>query len=135
MTSYGINDNEKSAFAGCSPLRPDTKIRHVEIVARLVERIHQQPGFFQRRGDIAFEALMSPAHFTRVFKSVTGQTPQNHLTEAKKQHSCELLGNPNLRIKQISARCGFVNQNHFSAWFKKQTGQSPSQFRAALRRI
>ncbi|OGV41304.1 MAG: hypothetical protein A2X46_01935 [Lentisphaerae bacterium GWF2_57_35] len=50
----------------------------------------------------------------------------------KKNHACNLLRRPQLSVKQVSVECGFDSQNHFSAWFKNQTGQSPSAFRKSV---
>ena len=33
--------------------------------------------------------------------------------------------NPDLTIKEISDRLGFVNQSHFGTFFKRHTGHSP----------
>ncbi len=40
-----------------------------------------------------------------------------------------LISEPEFNVTEVSSRCGFSDYNYFIRWFKKQTGQTPLQFR------
>ena len=79
--------------------------------------------------DYPIEALvkrlgMSPASLFSGFKSVTGFSPHAYLTNCRVERAkADLLaGKP---VKEISADLRFPSPQHFSATFKKMTGQTP----------
>lgn len=79
--------------------------------------------------DLAKEVNISPYHLLRLFKSETGKTPFEFLTDIKIQHAKKLLVNSKFNISEISHLCGFSNASHFSVVFKKKTGFTPSEFK------
>ncbi|WP_258052464.1 helix-turn-helix domain-containing protein [Mesorhizobium sp. INR15] len=46
-----------------------------------------------------------------------------------------LLEVSDLHMSEIGFRCGFTNAEHFSRAFKRQTGQTPTEFRNASRAL
>lgn len=82
--------------------------------------------------DIAREVNISPYHLLRVFKSETGKTPFEFLTDIKIQNAKRLMGNKKFNMTEISGLCGFSNASHFSFVFKKKTGFTPSQFKKEI---
>ena len=40
-----------------------------------------------------------------------------------------------LPVAEIAIRCGFADPSHFARRFRQRFGQSPSQFRGALRQL
>ena len=79
--------------------------------------------------DVANIANLSPYHFIRIFKSITGKTPYNYLLDIKIEKSIELLALKNHTITEICFLCGFNNLEHFSSVFKRKVGILPSQYR------
>lgn len=79
--------------------------------------------------DIAKEVNISRYHLLRIFKSETGKTPFEFLTDIKIQHAKKLLVNKKFNITEISSLCGFSSISHFSVVFKKRTGFTPSEFK------
>ncbi|MEC9488250.1 MAG: AraC family transcriptional regulator [Halanaerobium sp.] len=99
-------------------------------IGRVIEYIRTS---FSR--DISLEELaeiarLSPYHFIRVFKKITGRTPFVYLKEVKVERAKELLEKTDLKMIEISLRCGFSNPSHFSTLFKKATGCTPSDYRS-----
>ncbi|MDD7915348.1 AraC family transcriptional regulator [Polaribacter ponticola] len=77
----------------------------------------------------ANELFISPDHLNRTFKSKTGKTAKEYIqariiTEAKR-----LLYFTNLSNKEIGFELGFNEPANFSAFFKKHTQLSPSNFK------
>lgn len=79
--------------------------------------------------EIAANLYVSYAWFRRVFKEQTGEAPTEYHQKRRLEKARQLLRDSDKPIKQISETLGFKNQNHFSALFKRKTGQSPSVFR------
>lgn len=79
---------------------------------------------------IAAHAGYSRYHFVRVFKAVYGQTPGQYLSRRRVERAQEMLRTANLSVTEICTLVGFSRLGTFSARFKKQTGLSPSEYRA-----
>jgi len=108
--------------------------RSEQLICGILETMRENPYAFRTCSDMACEARLSVSHFTRTFKLVVNESPREFLKAKKKQQAEELLKDPKLNIKEIAEKCGFQNQNHFSAWFKKRFKCSPSDFRARIER-
>lgn len=81
---------------------------------------------------IAGIAGMAPNSFCRYFKSRTGKTYSQFLTEIRIGHACKSLLETNISIKQLCFESGFMNFSCFHRRFKTITGQSPQNYRQAL---
>lgn len=79
---------------------------------------------------VAAHAGYSRFHFVRVFKTVYGQTPGQYLTRRRIERAEELLRSANLSVTEICTLVGFSSLGTFSTRFKKQTGLTPSEYRA-----
>jgi AraC family transcriptional regulator len=74
-------------------------------------------------------AGMSVFHFCRVFREHTGITPYQYLLSRRVAQARHMLWScPDLTMLQVSLACGFGSASHFSAQFKKHTGQTPLQW-------
>ncbi len=66
------------------------------------------------------------------FTEATGLTPQEYLANLRLQKAIELLGNSQLSVNEIAARCGFRSGNYFAKVFRRRMGRRPSEFRHCL---
>ncbi len=73
-------------------------------------------------------SFLSKFHFIRLFKNCYGITPHQYLTEKRIKFAKELLGS-NQTVIETCYRIGFHSPNSFTAFFRKYTGLSPSEFR------
>ncbi|KAA6438314.1 AraC family transcriptional regulator [Dyadobacter flavalbus] len=73
-----------------------------------------------------------PNSFCRYFKSRTGKTYLQFLTEIRVGHACKLLMNDNINIKEVCYESGFLNFSCFHRRFKEITGQSPQHYRVSV---
>ncbi len=78
---------------------------------------------------LAEKSGFSYVHFRRLFHQVTGCAPKHFLLECRLFHAENLLLHTNLRIGEIAERCRFEDEFHFSRFFKKTRGCSPTAFR------
>ncbi|MGP3952053.1 helix-turn-helix transcriptional regulator [Streptomyces sp. 7N604] len=79
---------------------------------------------------VAAHAGYSRYHFVRAFKAVYGQTPGQYLSRRRTERAEELLRTADLSVTEICTLVGFTSLGTFSASFKKQTGLTPSEYRA-----
>ena len=78
---------------------------------------------------IAGHVRLSPFHLSRIFKSATGTTVLDYLTNRRIEESKVLMRESLLSIKEIAARVGYGDQNYFSRVFRRMTGVTPSAYR------
>jgi AraC-like DNA-binding protein len=77
---------------------------------------------------------MSPSHFRRAFKQLTGQSfvlYLNHFRIAKAQ---ELLTSTNKSIAEVGIEVGFCDQSYFGLTFRRHTQMTPMQYRNKMQR-
>lgn len=82
--------------------------------------------------EIAEAVHLSANHLHRVFLESEGCTPYAYVMEKRieKAKTLILLGEHSLA--QVALETGFCSQSHFTAAFKKSTGQTPAQYRRQL---
>ncbi|MEM9280202.1 MAG: helix-turn-helix transcriptional regulator [Verrucomicrobiota bacterium] len=68
-------------------------------------------------------------HLNRQLRSESGVTIGQLLAAVRLEKSCELLRDPKVSIGEAAAGVGYLDQNYFARWFRKQTGQTPSEWR------
>ena len=80
--------------------------------------------------EMARVAGLSPAHFSRLFKEVLGDSPYQFVMDYRVEQAKRMLGERARPMTDIALACGFADQAHFSRIFKRLTGQTPRAFRA-----
>jgi AraC-like DNA-binding protein len=79
---------------------------------------------------VSQEAALSPYHFIRMFQRVYKQTPHQYVIQRRIEKAKTLLRSSDLSITDICAAVGFESLGSFSALFRRETGLSPSTYRA-----
>ncbi|MDT5271088.1 MAG: AraC family transcriptional regulator [Acidobacteriota bacterium] len=82
--------------------------------------------------EIASAAHLSPFHFARLFKKLTGATPHAYLASLRAARAQALLAETDLSITEVGARVGYMSSSHFARAFRLATGISPRAYRKAL---
>lgn len=82
---------------------------------------------------IADHFRLSPAHVTKVFRDQTGQGLFEYISELRLETAKHLLTDPELDIKDVAARVGYIHSSVFIRTFKKHEGVTPGQYRQAAR--
>lgn len=72
---------------------------------------------------------ISPAYAVRLFHKYCNCSPVEYLLQKKLEMAQRLLHYSQLSVKEIAARLAFSDQYHFSTFYKKRTGESPTSFR------
>jgi AraC family transcriptional regulator len=101
-------------------------------IRRAIELMHAHLHRDLPLEEIAAAAYLSPFHFSRLFKKLTGATPHAYLATLRALRAQDLLAETDLSITQVSAKVGYTSASHFTKAFKQATSLTPRAFRAAL---
>jgi AraC family transcriptional regulator, regulatory protein of adaptative response / methylated-DNA-[protein]-cysteine methyltransferase len=122
---------ERAGFRPCKRCKPDQSSlveRHVAKVAeacRLIEAADEPPNL----GKLARSVGLSPYHFHRVFRSITGVTPKAYATA----HRAERVRAGLTRSSTVTEAiydAGFNSNGRFYATSSKVLGMTPTDYRA-----
>jgi AraC family transcriptional regulator len=72
---------------------------------------------------------LSTAHFARVFRKSTGETPHQFVLRQKLERAKAMLRAPDARVLDVAVACGFKTQQHFAQVFRDICGISPTGYR------
>jgi AraC family transcriptional regulator of adaptative response/methylated-DNA-[protein]-cysteine methyltransferase len=113
----------------CDPTGPGTGQRHADLVAnacRLIEESEDPPDLATMAAAIG----MSPFHFHRVFKTVTGLTPKGYADAARDERTrARLTGGTTATVTDAIYESGFGSSGHFYATATRRLGMTPKRFR------
>ena len=79
--------------------------------------------------EMAQSVGLSPAHFSRMFRKSTGETPHQFVLRTKMERAKEILRGPEVRVLDVAVACGFKTQQHFARVFRHLCGTSPREYR------
>ena len=79
--------------------------------------------------EIAEAVNINPIYLNRLFKSSTGSTISNYLSQYRCEHARAMLENTQATVNEISDACGFSEVRSFIRFFKKYYGQTPTEYR------
>jgi len=84
---------------------------------------------FRNANEFADQLAIHTNHLNKVLKEATGKTTSDHIAGRILLEAKTLLRNSDWPIASISRCLGFEHGANFNIFFKRQTGQSPTQFR------
>lgn len=101
-------------------------------IRRSVELMHSQLDQDLTLKALAAASYLSPFHFARLFKKLTGSSPHNYLAGIRAARAQLLLAETDLSVTEIGARVGYLSGSHFTKAFRLATGATPREFRKGL---
>jgi AraC-like DNA-binding protein len=101
-------------------------------IRRSVELMHTQLDQDLTLKELAAASYLSPFHFARLFKKLTGASPHNYLAGIRAARAQLLLAETDLSVTEIGARVGYLSGSHFTKAFRLATGATPREFRKGL---
>jgi len=101
-------------------------------IRRSVELMHTQLDQELTLKALAAASYLSPFHFARLFKKLTGSSPHNYLAGIRAARAQLLLAETDLSVTEIGARVGYLSGSHFTKAFRIATGATPREFRKSL---
>ena len=82
-----------------------------------------------RLDDLAKLTGLSCKHFLRAFKQSTGLPPHQYLLVQRIEAAKRLLLDDLASLAEVAQTCGFADQSHFTATFRKVVGVPPGTWR------
>lgn len=121
---------------------PSELDEHTLYIKKFDERIHDSLIYIENHlaygssiEEVAAAVSLSPSHFSRLFKNVTGSSYTEYLTDVRLQHAQIMLATSSLSISHIAAKLGLANGNYLCTLFKKRYGISPTEYRKGIKNI
>ncbi len=117
-------------------LSEELELSRVGLVDRRIRRSVELM-YTQLDQDLTLKALaaasyLSPFHFARLFKKLTGTSPHNYLAGIRAARAQLLLAETDLSVTEIGARVGYLSGSHFTKAFRIATGATPREFRKGI---
>ena len=82
-------------------------------------------------GKVAGAAKTSPNYFSEKFKEATATTFVSFVARTRFEKAAALLREGDLRVSEIAFEAGFQSLSQFNRVFKRFSGKSPTEYRAA----
>lgn len=109
----------------------ESSLRSASGVERALAWLRSHPGSPITAGELARLAGMSRRSFEMALRAARGVSPGELLRTMRQSRAEKLLTETRLDIAAIGRECGYPEAAAFSAAFRRWTGRSPRDFRAA----
>ncbi|MBS4223995.1 AraC family transcriptional regulator [Lederbergia citrea] len=114
-------------------MQKNEKDIHVEKIADYIN------GRFKEKitlDDLSISLNLSKFYLSRIFKEVTGTTVMDYVMACRlNQVKYELEMNPEKTLMEVAIESGFESPAHFSRFFKRKLGVTPSEYRRKKQRL
>jgi AraC-like DNA-binding protein len=82
--------------------------------------------------DLAETAHLSPAHFSREFRRVFGESPHAYLLTRRLERAASMLRTTDRSVADICTAVGLSSVGSFTTTFTRVYGKTPTAYRAGL---
>src|SRR5438445_5516373 len=96
---------------------------------RIKELVHAKMEDDLSLDEMAQSVGLSTAHFARMFRKSTGETPHRFVLRQRLERAKTMLRAQDARVLDVAVACGFKTQQHFAQVFRDVCGISPSGYR------
>ena len=133
MNTISVTDapkNFRAALCQMHDVRPATTAAHHEAVERVIRVMHDrlnEPLTLQEMSRIAY---ISPYHFNRIFRNITGIPPTQFLYALRLETAKRLLLTTNTSVTNVCFDVGYNSLGTFIRRFTGLVGLSPNRFRS-----
>ena len=79
--------------------------------------------------EMAQSVELSRAHFARMFRKSTGESPHQFVLRQRIERAMTMLRSDDARVVDVAVACGFKTQQHFARVFRHVCGVSPTDYR------
>lgn len=126
-------DSRKAAAASvepeyCRPMALPPPARHLLRAKDVIDTRYHEP---LDVAELARAVHLSPAHFSREFRRVFGETPYQYLLTRRLERAATLLRTTDRSIADVCLTVGLTSIGSFTTSFGRAFGLSPTAYRAA----
>jgi AraC-like DNA-binding protein len=133
---------EVSGYAGGQPQRDDMTLVVMKVeegcegvgltpasVRRVTELVYEKIEDELSLDEMAQSVELSRAHFARMFRKSTGESPHQFVVRQRIERAMTMLRSDDARVLDVAVACGFKTQQHFARVFRHVCGVSPTDYR------
>lgn len=125
----GIHESVEHRIARLPHARLSTRRELYRRIHWAVDYIHSCPQDTLSIARLASVAAMSPYHFLRSFRAITGLSPHDYVARYRLERACDLLRRERVSVTEIAGLVGFASLPSFISRFKSHFGMTPLQYR------
>ena len=112
-----------------NPTQLDEENAGVCILRDFKQLVEQHFSNWHKVGNYADKIHISSKHLSQTVKNMTGKSAKAVIQDRLLLEAKRLLLHTDLSVKEVAYKIGFEEPLHFSGFFKKKAGFSPSDFR------
>lgn len=110
----------------------DTRLPHW--LARSRELLHEHCHNELTLSEVATRVGVHPVYLARVFRQHFHCSVGEYVRRLRIERACQQMAETDAALVDIAHAVGFYDQSHFTRTFKRMTGMTPAEFRAARKR-
>lgn len=129
---YHLSQDQDSHSLGIAAGRTGLNPRQEERISKVFQYINHHLNEPISQAEIAERVNLSPAAFSRLFKSTTGKCFMEVVNELRIDQACSLLSQTSRTIAEIAYECGYETLSNFNSQFRKIMNMTPSKYRRNL---
>src|ERR1700688_2950307 len=114
--SVSLNLTSRATHLGSSPFLATSRNTRARSGGQSLDEMAQSVG-------------LSTAHFARMFRKSTGETPHQFVLRQRLERAKSMLRASDTRVLDVALACGFKTQQHFAQAFRDTCGVSPTRYR------
>lgn len=107
------------------------KESHRSIIKKTILHMEQECQYASLQS-VAQKVYMTPTYLSLLFKTNTGKTFIEHLTDIRINKAKDMLKSTHYKNYEVAERVGYQDPRYFSQIFKKKVGLSPSEYRESV---
>ena len=108
-------------------------VRPPRWLERAREMLREQTADAPTLARIAAELGVHPSRLAREFRRCYRVTAGEYLRRLRVERAARALASSRLSLSEVAAAAGFYDQSHMTNAFKRATGRTPAEYRAAFR--
>jgi len=116
-------------FAARQPRTPEVTTRQTDLFQRFVPLVHE---YCSQEREVAFYAdklCISTRYLSTIVRSVARSSAKEFIDRAVILEIKMMLQSTDLSVQEIAYRLRFPDQSYLGRFFKKHTGESPTEYR------
>lgn len=120
---------DHGATAGKAPGESNISKTQIAVIQAVKDYIHSEYSQKLTLKMAAEKVFMNPSYLSHLFAEVEGMGFSDYLCQIRMEKAKELLQDYHWKIYEVADAVGYQDVKHFMKVFKKQVGQTPSEYR------
>ena len=110
----------------------DDRDKTIRVIDRICTYIEEHLGEDVSLVRLAEVHYFNPSYLSRLFKQERGMNLSEYIDKCRIRQAKELLGNGDLKVREVALLVGYDAAHSFTRFFKKATGLTPQEYRDSI---